>query len=200
MKQTPPLRGTLLASAAVAGLTMAAAPASAEIPVEVLARPCAGCHGVDGSSMGPATPTIAGMSKDYFEWSMESYVDGHRPNTVMSRIAKGYTEEQVSRMADYFNAQPFQRIDQPFDKKLAERGAEIARTYCSDCHEQQGRESEGAGILAGQMLPYMEWSTTDFLSGDRDMERRQARAFRKLEAAEGREGFSAALNFYASQR
>ena len=29
----------------------------------MLANTCAGCHGTDGSSVGPASPTIAGISQ-----------------------------------------------------------------------------------------------------------------------------------------
>ncbi len=200
MTQRMSRRGMTIVSLAAAGLMWAGAAQADEIPVEVLAAPCAGCHGVEGSSMGPATPTIAGMSVDYFTYSMESYADGARPSTVMQRVAKGYSQDQFKQLAEYFAKQPFKRIEQPVDAALAKKGDALQRKYCADCHEQDGKVGDGTGVLAGQMLPYMEWSVADFRNGDREMERRQAREFRKLEAAEGDEGFAAILNFYASQQ
>ena len=46
----------------------------AEMPTaQALANTCAGCHGTDGSSNGPATPSLAGISVDYFKDAMESF-------------------------------------------------------------------------------------------------------------------------------
>jgi sulfide dehydrogenase cytochrome subunit len=39
----------------------------------MLANTCAGCHGPDGASGGPATPTIAGLSTEYFVEVMNGY-------------------------------------------------------------------------------------------------------------------------------
>ena len=40
-----------------------------------LGNTCAGCHGTNGQSVGPA-PTIAGLSPDYFTSVMEQYRSG----------------------------------------------------------------------------------------------------------------------------
>ncbi|MFY9974750.1 MAG: c-type cytochrome, partial [Chromatiaceae bacterium] len=37
----------------------------------MLAETCAGCHGTDGTSVGPASPTIAGMNGEYFTELMQ---------------------------------------------------------------------------------------------------------------------------------
>ena len=42
----------------------------------MLASTCEGCHGTDGISQGPATPSIAGMSEDYLIEAMEEFSMG----------------------------------------------------------------------------------------------------------------------------
>lgn len=69
----------------------------------MLANTCAGCHGPNGKSLGPATPSIAGTSKEYFIQTMNDFKSGDRPSTIMMRIAKGYSDEDIALMADYFS-------------------------------------------------------------------------------------------------
>lgn len=81
------------------------------IPFSVIAEPitkgamlsitCAGCHGTDGKSTG-AIPSIAGKSADYIEKAMLDFKAEKRPSTVMSRHAKGYSDEEIKLIAEYF--------------------------------------------------------------------------------------------------
>ena len=109
--------GLLLFSTAVS--RSYAESASATPSMTMLAYTCAGCHGVNGSSVGPATPTIAGISEDYFIETMEAYKTGERPSTIMTRIAKGYSEKEIELMAKYFSRQSFVRLKQKFNAKEA---------------------------------------------------------------------------------
>ncbi|MES9885394.1 MAG: c-type cytochrome, partial [Candidatus Sedimenticola sp. 6PFRAG1] len=76
-------------------------------PAAMLANTCAGCHGTLGDSMGPATPTIAGLEADYIVEVMEDYKSGERHSTIMTRIAKGYSDKEIEQMAAFFSAQPY---------------------------------------------------------------------------------------------
>ena len=69
----------------------------------MLANTCAGCHGPNGTSLGPTTPSIAGISKEYFIQTMNDFKSGDRPSTIMMRISKGYSDEDIALMADYFS-------------------------------------------------------------------------------------------------
>ena len=62
---------------------------------------CSGCHGYDGKSQG-AIPGIAGKPADYLLKTMQEFRDGKRPATVMDRHAKGYSDEELRLIADYF--------------------------------------------------------------------------------------------------
>ena len=54
----------------IAAATWASGAAAQSATVQMLAGNCVGCHGVDGTSRGPASPNIAGMSKAYFVGAM----------------------------------------------------------------------------------------------------------------------------------
>jgi sulfide dehydrogenase cytochrome subunit len=66
----------------------------------VLSMSCASCHGTDGKSPG-AMPMIHGKSSAYLEQAMKEFRDGKRYATVMNRIAKGYSDDEIKLLADY---------------------------------------------------------------------------------------------------
>jgi len=82
------------------------APAGAEqlTPASLLAASCAACHGTQGRSV-TGTPVLAGMARDQLVTSLKEFQNGSRKATVMHRHAKGYTDQEIELLADYFAAQ-----------------------------------------------------------------------------------------------
>jgi len=70
-----------------------------------LAAACAICHGTDGWSAGGRLPHLAGQPKEYLVKQMRDFRDGNRPATIMTQIAKGYTDEQYELIAAFFASQ-----------------------------------------------------------------------------------------------
>lgn len=70
-----------------------------------LAAQCANCHGTNGRSVAEV-PSLAGQSATVLINKMQDYKDGKQPSTIMQQLAKGYTDEQIALMADYFSKQP----------------------------------------------------------------------------------------------
>ena len=92
-----------LAVLAATSLSLLAAPAIAQDAIRYVAANCANCHGTDGHSAGGAgMPGLAGLSRTYFVEQMNAFRTGARQATVMHQISKGYTDDQISRLADYF--------------------------------------------------------------------------------------------------
>jgi sulfide dehydrogenase cytochrome subunit len=69
-----------------------------------LAATCFTCHGTDGRSVGGVPPSLAGQNRDYLLKQLQEFRDGKRPATIMHQHAKGYTDEQLKLIADYFAA------------------------------------------------------------------------------------------------
>jgi cytochrome c553 len=86
----------------------AAAPAVTPVPTTTsaayLAANCANCHGSKGQAVG-GMPSLAGQSRDYLVKQMQDFRDGKRPATIMHQLSKGYTDEQIALMADFFSKQ-----------------------------------------------------------------------------------------------
>ncbi|HET9577494.1 MAG TPA: c-type cytochrome [Usitatibacter sp.] len=75
--------------------------------VRAMAANCAGCHGTDGraTAAGKRDLSLAGYSRESFVRGMTMYRDGKRKATVMHQVAKGYTDEEIAALADYFSKQ-----------------------------------------------------------------------------------------------
>lgn len=69
-----------------------------------LAAQCANCHGTNGKSVAEV-PSLVGQPANVIVQKMKDYRDGKLPASVMHQLAKGYSDEQVALMADYFSKQ-----------------------------------------------------------------------------------------------
>jgi len=99
MKHLLPLLG-LLASAAV--LAAESTTPAANFPYFV--GNCFNCHGTEGR-VNSAIPSIAGRDKAYLEETLKAYKAGTKQATIMHQLAKGYTDEEIAVLADYFSRQ-----------------------------------------------------------------------------------------------
>jgi sulfide dehydrogenase cytochrome subunit len=176
-------------------------PVLTDASTSMLATQCAGCHGTDGASAGPATPIIAGLSEDYFVDLMKEFASGEAYSTIMGRIAKGYSEDEIKQLAKHFGSKPFVAATQDFDDSQVKKGSKLHEKYCEKCHADGGSSAEDdAGVLAGQWTPYLTWTLADFRAGDRQMTRKMKKKVEQMLSEEGDAGIQALLNYYASQQ
>jgi sulfide dehydrogenase cytochrome subunit len=95
--------GTVLGFSLVIMSGAAGAADSQALYTQSLAATCANCHGTQGKSLkDPSVPGLAGRPSAYLIEQMQAFKTGTREATIMHQIAKGYTDEQVKQMADYF--------------------------------------------------------------------------------------------------
>jgi len=181
---------------------------------------CVACHGSEGNSTGPAIPSIAGLSPIYFmgamlaykyddEDELEAVIDADidfedvevftRYSTIMGRLAKGYTEEEIKLMAEYFSSQEVVRPAQVVDVAMAKEGKKLHKMHCEKCHENEGRSAEDdTGVLAGQWQPYFLYSMHDFNDGERGMPKKMKKTPDKINETVGLTGFEQLAHYYAS--
>ncbi len=97
-----------LKSTALAALLLAAAAAHAADPNlgRNLAATCANCHGTDGKAVpGSGLDALAGESKEKLLQKLADFKSGDKPASIMHQISRGYTDEQLRLIAEYFAAQ-----------------------------------------------------------------------------------------------
>ena len=95
-----------LPASVILAAVVATAPAVAQDvnAARSLAATCTTCHGTDGNSVGNVPPSLAGLNKDYLLLQLKDFKAGRRPATIMHQHAKGYSDEQLERIAAYFAA------------------------------------------------------------------------------------------------
>lgn len=166
----------------------------------MLANTCVGCHGIDGISSGPAIPSIAGMSEYYFIETMKEYRDDVRPSTIMGRLARGYSDQDIKDMAKYFSNLEYVQVQQPHDPQMAQVGKRLHSSFCDRCHDAGGTiADDDAGFLSGQMRPYLQYALEDYMQGNRNfVESRMERELNSLINRHGEEGIQQLLEYYAS--
>jgi sulfide dehydrogenase cytochrome subunit len=94
----------LLLSAACAAALVSVGTVQAQAPNagRNLAATCFTCHGTDGRSVGGIPPSLAGQDRNYLLQAMKDFKAGKRPATIMHQQAKGYTDQELEVIADYF--------------------------------------------------------------------------------------------------
>ncbi len=102
----PPLPPTLPIRALAIALTLAlpgAALAQTLVSeAQILAGPCASCHGPSGQSPG-AIPGIAGLPEAELSEKLTAFRDNPPAgSTIMGRHMKGYSDDQIAALAKFF--------------------------------------------------------------------------------------------------
>ncbi len=147
------------------GLLAASASASASGPTSaaIVGHTCAGCHGTNGASVGPA-PIIGGLPEGYLASTMTAYKDGTRFATVMDRLARGYNPAEIQAMSQFLAAQPWVSGKRPVDAKLAEKGKQIHNANgCAGCHGPNGiSPMPTTPRMAGQYADYLYFQMQDY--------------------------------------
>ncbi|MEA1051548.1 cytochrome c4 [Lamprobacter modestohalophilus] len=170
---------------------------------KMLVDTCSGCHGTNGNSVGPASPSIAGMDPLVFVDMMLAFQSGDTYSTIMGRIARGYSEDEIERMGEYLKEQPFVPVKQAYDESLVADGEAYHEKFCSNCHEEGGKalaDVEDYIILAGQWTPYLQFAMEDFMEERRMLPKKMGRKLEQMLEEQGDKSLDALYAYYASQQ
>lgn len=98
------MKKSTLAAAAAVSLFCTSAPAD-DMLGRTIGSACFGCHGAGTASGAAIPPIILGAPATFIETSLKAFRDGDRPSTIMQRIARGYTDEEIAAVAKYLSEQ-----------------------------------------------------------------------------------------------
>ena len=112
---------------------------------------CAGCHGEQGVSGTPTTPSLAGQDAEYTAAALRAYKDGTRNNETMKGLATPLDDAAIKNLAAYYATQQPQapKVRKPLTtQEWTER--------CERCHGLNGNStSPRLPALAGQRTDYL---------------------------------------------
>jgi cytochrome c553 len=92
------------AVAAAIGLASIAAAMAASAEPPAGAAACSGCHPSSTRVTSPV-PRLAGLERAAIVRAMQEFRSGQRAGTVMDRIAKGFTEDEIQAIAAWYATQ-----------------------------------------------------------------------------------------------
>lgn len=173
---------------------------AAETPSSaILASGCTGCHGTDGVSQGAALPSIAGIDRRYLMRVMLEFKQGERPATIMDRIAQGYSDNELRRIAIWFSGQPWRSTDPPTNSDAMTEGERLHQQGCEECHEQRGRfQDRDVPRIAGQGADYLLLQL-EVYQNPREKQRQPEKMQQALAQLSGQQ-LQLLARYYASQR
>ena len=156
----------LCAAAALAALGGRADAADVEAG-KALAEACAPCHGADGVSQAPLTPSLAGQPDEFVQWQLVYYRSGARKSEVMQPISEALGNEEIRSLGAYYASLPPPKPAVPPDA-LAQRGEELAAQHrCRSCHAEDYNGFRAAARLSSQREDVLVKALRDFNSGQR---------------------------------
>lgn len=165
--------------------------------IDVLARTCNGCHGYNGVSASGPMPSIGGLPKDYLKRIMKQWKYGERSALTMDRIVKGFSDDQLDALADYFSKQPWVPVPQAAPAAVLAKGKSVAQKDCRDCHGLTGNDPDvDAPKINGQWAQYMELELLKYRSPEFKMpHRKMKQAARDMKP----DAVSSGSRYYAAQ-
>ena len=178
-------------------LGLSTLPALAVDNVEGLVRTCYGCHGTNGVSVGHSMPSIAGLSEAYLKNIMMEWKSGARASANMTRLIKGYTDDEIAALAKYFSKLPRTPVVQTASADVLKSGKEVTER-CETCHGATGGQPDDKDtpMLAGQWAKYLEMELMKYRDeGFKMVHKKMTKNARKMEEGD----VSTAAKFYGAQ-
>lgn len=136
---------------------------------------CSACHGMDGNSMNPEWPTLAGQHPKYIAKQLANFKSGDRYNATMSPMAEPLSEQDMADLAAYYSGQKAK--GGMADESKVALGEEVFRggntstgvPACAGCHSPTGFGNPAAKFprLAGQHAKYTAIQLYAFRKGER---------------------------------
>jgi cytochrome c553 len=119
-----------------------------------LAQACTQCHGENGNSAIPGTPSLSGQQPGYFVAAIQEYLTGARETPPMHSLIRDLKALDFDSLSLYFASQtPVQRGAPPRGDPAA---GERLTALCSGCHGSKGVSTDSATpSLASQDPQYL---------------------------------------------
>ena len=134
---------------------------------------CAACHGMDGNSVVPNWPKLAGQHSAYLERQVSLIKNGSRQVPEMVGIVAGLSDQDIADISAYFASQT--AAAGLADETLLATGEQLYRAgiaekdvpACMTCHGPAGKGNPLSGYpsLAGQHTVYSEKMLKGFRAG-----------------------------------
>lgn len=122
----------------------------------VKAQVCIACHGPDGNSVIPTTPSLAGQPRQFITTALFMFREGRRVNDQMTPFTEKLSNADLNDLAIYFSSQKLATPARRADVATVVKAREIAeRNNCVACHTSTLVGQQHIPRLAGQHKEYL---------------------------------------------
>jgi cytochrome c553 len=139
---------------------------------------CSSCHGIDGKSVGPTFPRLAGQQSLYLETQLKAFRDHSRADphahTYMWGMAAHLTDETIQGLAAYYSSlspaagSPGDPTELAAGEKIFNEGIPAKDVPpCKACHGDKAEGQVAFPRLAGQHYDYLVRQLDAFASNAR---------------------------------
>jgi cytochrome c553 len=119
---------------------------------------CVGCHGDQGVSGNPATPSLAGQDAAYIVGALQAYKNATRSNATMGGLAGSLDDAAMKNIAAYYTALEPQPVN--VTKPLS---PDEWSQKCDRCHGINGNSNRpNIPALAAQRMDYLDKVLHDY--------------------------------------
>jgi cytochrome c553 len=138
---------------------------------------CGGCHGMDGNSMVPTFPKLAGQGEKYIAKQVADFKSNKaRKDSMMVGMVAALSNQDAMDIGAFYASQKLASASVADESKLAKgreiyKGGDLTRGIpaCQGCHGPSGAGNPGAGYpqLGGQYATYTIKQLRAFKNGSR---------------------------------
>ena len=150
-------------------LLLASAAPAAAASFEERTATCLACHGPNGHSQIPETPSIGGQPAFFVVAQLFLFRRGARSNTAMSEVARTLTDDDLRAFAEWISKlpPPAPPPTPPDPERLARGRALAAQRPCASCHNPDFSGRDQMPRLAYQREEYLLTAMRGYRRGTR---------------------------------
>jgi cytochrome c553 len=153
---------------ALAAAALSNTSAAQDMPIAERIKLCSACHGEDGNSTMPNTPSLAGQPEFYLTNQLFLFREGVRKVPGMSELLKGLKDDDLVALAAHFAKLEPKASDEKIDPALVKRGAAMMEPMlCASCHLPSLAGQDQMPRLARQRIDYLIHSLKEFRDNKR---------------------------------
>lgn len=154
---------------------IAAASLCAAMPVQAgleegrtKAQICAACHGADGNSAIPGTPSLAGQPRQFIVTALFMFREGRRKNEQMTPFVEKLSNTDLNDLALFFSSQKMAAPAHKTTPERIEQGRAITKAQnCVACHTATLVGQQHIPRVASQRHEYLLSQLKQFRAGTR---------------------------------
>ena len=134
----------------------------------VKAQVCLACHGADGNSAIPGTPSLAGQPRQFIVTALFMFREGRRKNEQMTPFVDKLTNADLNDLAQFFSSLKLAAPTHKAAPERIEQGRAITQAQnCVACHTATLTGQQHIPRIAGQRHEYLLGQLKQFRAGTR---------------------------------